>query len=522
MKKSAFILILLILLNLAGSPVYSKAEITANNLFFPVKYICESIGGKISWDSKQKSAIVNYQDKTLILRIGSKTIITNGSKRVLDHEIRIVGGRTLLPVNILNEELGTALSEQDCLSITAKKFIYLVKDQYFDEASSLLSKAFSNYLTKSSMQHLAVNLEQLRLQEKSTERWVDQVHQSIAIPVQNSEDTYYTVKFDKEGKINELGMQVKQEDSSPSPLYADPDSFTETDVSFGNGIWKLPGKLTIPKGKGPFPVVILIHDLGWGDKDGSTGNLKPFRDLAQGLASNNIAVLRYDKRTLVHSTKMMLVGNVTLNEEIEQDVYAAAEFLKTDERLDQNRIITLGYGLGGFALPEIMKIGQDTFKAGIIMSGISRPQYEILPDYLDYLLQKGMASSEQVDYVKEQVAILSSPEFNPKNPPDSYTMGNADYYSYMKNLNVLKTAEELKKPLLVMQGQRDFLVKADKDFKNWQKALQDNKMAEFKLYPKLNHLFTEGEGNSTPEEYFIKNNIPEYVIKDMVDFINRQ
>ncbi len=522
MKKSAFILSLLILLNLTGNPAYSKSVTAVTDMSFPVKYICESVGGTITWDSNQKSAIVHYQDKTLILKIGSKTIISNGSKRVLDHEIKIIGGRTVLPVKIINEELGTVLSEQDCLAITAKKFLALVKGGYFDEASFLLSKTFSNYLTKSSMQHLAESLELLQLQDKKTEFWMDQVHQSFAMPVANSKNTFYTVKFDKEGKINELGIQEKQEDFSQAPLYADTNSFTETDVSFGNGIWKLPGKLTLPKGKGPFPVVILIHDSGWGDKDGSIGYLKPFRDLAQGLASNNIAVLRYDKRTLVHSSKMMLIGNVTLNEEIEQDVYAAAEFLKKDYRIDKNRIITLGYGLGGYVMPEIMKTGQDTFKAGIIMSGISRPQYEILPDYLDYLLQKGMANREQVEYVKEQVAILSSPGFNPKNPPDNYTMGNANYYGYMKNLNVLKTVEELNKPLLVIQGQRDFLVKADKDYKNWQKALEDNKRAEFKLYPGLSHLYTEGEGDSAPEEYFIKNNIPEYVIKDIADFIYRQ
>jgi len=39
------------------------------------------------------------------------------------------------------------------------------------------------------------------------------------------------------------------------------------------------------------------------------------------------------------------------------------------------------------------------------------------------------------------------------------------------------------------------------------------------LYEKLNHLFLEGEGASYPKEYYEASNIPEYVIKDIADWV---
>ena len=58
---------------------------------------------------------------------------------------------------------------------------------------------------------------------------------------------------------------------------------------------ELPGILTVPKGEGPFPAVILLQGSGASDKDESVGNLKPFRDLAEGLAEKGIAKASYSK-----------------------------------------------------------------------------------------------------------------------------------------------------------------------------------------------------------------------------------
>lgn len=523
MKKYALILFTTGILNLAGG--FSFAE-TGHALYkkeyvFPVSYICESLGGKVSWNPKQRTVSVNYSSRSMELKIGSKTIKSNGKQKILADEVGISGGRTILPVSVLEEELGIRLSEQEYLSIVAKRFIKLMKSNGSEEAGALLSTIFSNYLTSGSLDKLANSVSELRLDSENTQYWQNSVHKIIGIPLSDKQHTFYAIKFDCEGKIDELGILGKQPEAAPAPAYASEGAFTESEVTIGKGVWKLPGTLSMPKGNGPFPAVILVQDAGAYDRDETTGYIKPFRDIAQGLAANKIAVLRYDKRSLVHSTKFKLIGNATLNEETEQDVFAAAEYLKTAEGIDKSRIIVLGHSLGGYALPGILTTGGDSFKAGIIMNGFTRPQYELFPEYLEYLQKKGMASSNQVEYIKKQVAFLSSPDFNPKNPPGGYTMGNEHYYGYMKSYSPKALAEKLNKPVLVMQGQRDIIVNTEIDFVNWKEALRQNSKAEFRLYTKLNHMFTEGEGDSTPREYYNITNIPLYVIDDIVNFINK-
>jgi uncharacterized protein len=46
------------------------------------------------------------------------------------------------------------------------------------------------------------------------------------------------------------------------PEYSKPDTFTEREVMIGDDSWKLPGTLTVPKGAGPFPAVVLVHGSG--------------------------------------------------------------------------------------------------------------------------------------------------------------------------------------------------------------------------------------------------------------------
>ena len=85
------------------------------------------------------------------------------------------------------------------------------------------------------------------------------------------------------------------------PAYASPAAYKESEVTVGTGQWALPATLTMPVAPGPVPAVVLVHGSGPGDRDATVGQIKQFKDLALGLASRGIAVLRYDKRTRVHA-----------------------------------------------------------------------------------------------------------------------------------------------------------------------------------------------------------------------------
>src|SRR6056297_2466998 len=105
----------------------------------------------------------------------------------------------------------------------------------------------------------------------------------------------------------------------------------------------LPGLIALPRGDGPFPVVVLVHGSGPNDRDETIGPNKPFRDLAWGLATREIAVLRYEKRTKQHQLRMALLAHsLTVKEETIDDALAAVAVLQAEKKVEKSRIVVLG------------------------------------------------------------------------------------------------------------------------------------------------------------------------------------
>ncbi len=104
----------------------------------------------------------------------------------------------------------------------------------------------------------------------------------VLVPCQFEKGTV-TVKtvFNSDKKIT--GLQFIPTDRAAfykSPSYVNPANFQQQKVQIGSDHNSLPGTLTIPVGKGPFPVVLLVHGSGPNDQDETIGPNKPFRDLS--------------------------------------------------------------------------------------------------------------------------------------------------------------------------------------------------------------------------------------------------
>jgi hypothetical protein len=86
---------------------------------------------------------------------------------------------------------------------------------------------------------------------------------------------------------------------------------------------------------------------------------------------------------------------------------------------------------------------------------------------------------------------------------------------------MISLAKKNKKPVLMLQGERDYQVPFS-EYLKWKATLNNNLNYQFASFQKLNHMFLEGEGKSTPEEYAIRSNVPEYVMEEIVKWIKAQ
>ncbi len=337
------------------------------------------------------------------------------------------------------------------------------------------------------------------------------------------------VVFDKEGRI--AGFQFVP--SGPqaeykAPAYADPALFEELEVTVGSPGWPLPGILTLPKGGGPFPALVLVHGSGPNDKDETIGPNKPFKDIAWGLAMKGIAVLRYEKRTRIFGPKLVADPGVasffTVKEETIDDALAAIVFLKKADRIDPGRIFVLGHSLGGMLVPRIATAGNGLGIGGyVVMAGLTRPIEETIVRQMTYIYGlDGSLSAEdktQLEDLKAQVAKIKA--FTEKDAASGERVLNApvSYWLDLRGYDPPALAATLDAPMLIIQGARDYQVTTD-DFENWKKALGGRTGVEFRLYPKLNHLFIEGQGFPTPDEYTrAHGSVAPYVIDDIANFV---
>jgi len=298
------------------------------------------------------------------------------------------------------------------------------------------------------------------------------------------------------------------------PAYSQPDTFTERQVTVGEGEWKLPGTLTVPKGAGPFPAVVLVHGTGPNDRDETVGGAKVFKDLAEGLGSRGIVVLRYEKRSKQYGSRMAVSKNFTIADETVDDAVKAAGLLRTQKEVDPNKVYVLGHDLGGYAAPRIAD--EDGQLAGlIILGGNVRPLEDLVIDQL----QAVGAQQSAMDQAKAVQARVKKLEHGDEDSPA--LMGEPPtFWLDLKGYNPAEKAKGFGKPILILQGERDYQVPM-KDFEMWKVALSGAKGLTVKSYPALNHLFIAGEGKSLPAEYGKPGHVAAEVIEDIAAFVKK-
>ena len=137
---------------------------------------------------------------------------------------------------------------------------------------------------------------------------------------------------------NSMAPAGSQEPAMPYP-------YETIDVEFPNskaGI-RLSGTLTIPKGSGPFPAIVLVTGSGPQNRDEEVIGHKPFLVIADYLARRGIAALRYDDRGVGGSGGSFSSATTF---DFTDDALAAAAFLAGSQRIDAKRVGIVGHSEG--------------------------------------------------------------------------------------------------------------------------------------------------------------------------------
>lgn len=293
--------------------------------------------------------------------------------------------------------------------------------------------------------------------------------------------------------------------------------------------YPLNGMLSIPEERnGTIPAVILVHGSGPSNMDGKVGNNYIFKEFAEGLSERGIAVIRYDKRTFVYGKEMRNDTGMSVKEETIEDAILAADLLRNDPRIDQNKIFIIGHSMGGMLAPRIDAEGGN-FAGIIIMAGSPRKLEEIMMTQNDLALK---SLNRVIRFIaKKQVAALSSKfdkiynltDEEAKSTPVLGKHVKAYYLKEMGEHPSIHYLKDLDKPVLIMQGEKDVQSTVEDDFEAYKKQLDQKPNVTFKLYPNLNHLFMPAiYGNilKVQKEYKVAQKVESQVFKDIADWIH--
>jgi dienelactone hydrolase len=313
------------------------------------------------------------------------------------------------------------------------------------------------------------------------------------------------------GQVAGFFIRPASRPAAGHPAYADTTRFRAVEVTVGSDPLGLPGTLTLPVGSGPFPGAVLVHGSGPQDRDETIGANKVFRDIAEGLASRGVAVLRYDKRSLRYPEA--LKDNPTIDAEVVLDAVSAVKLLQARPEIDPKRVFVIGHSLGAGLAPEI-GVRAGTVAGVALLAPPGRKPWDIVVAQMRYL---GTPDSIVADAERSATLLRSG-----KATGRSMTFVGVplSYWQDWGRRDGPAQARKLGRPVLVLHGERDFQI-VDEDIAVWKKRLDGVKDVRFVSLPGLNHLFIEGTGKPGPAEYETPGHVDPRVIDELARFISR-
>jgi hypothetical protein len=325
----------------------------------------------------------------------------------------------------------------------------------------------------------------------------------ISIPMQS----FVAVREEYAAYVEPLRMAMASAAKAVEPDYsATADApFTAEEVTVRANDITLGGTLLLPKsGKRPFPAVITITGSGQQTRDepipiAGLEKYRPFRQIAESLASQGIAVLRVDDRGVGKSTGRETLLKVTTFD-FADDTRAQIAYLRTRPEIDPKRIALVGHSEGGIIAPIIASTDPN-IAAIVLMAGTAKTGEAVIVDQTSDLLDRDpiLTLEEKAKRLAGQKILLRTivEGGDISKLPD--TVKNAWYKAFLI-YDPLPTIRKVKQPILILQGEIDRQVTAEQATA-LEKAAHDagNKNVTVRVFPNLNHLFLPAKTGSFNE-----------------------
>jgi pimeloyl-ACP methyl ester carboxylesterase len=316
-----------------------------------------------------------------------------------------------------------------------------------------------------------------------------------------------------------------------------PFPYRAEDVAYDNvaGHAHLAGTLTLPEGKGPFSVVLLITGSGSQDRDETIFDHKPFLLWADYLTRRGIAVLRVDDRGMGGST-----GDVTqaTTADFAGDVEAGMAYLKSRADIDPHRIGLMGHSEGGVIAP-IVASHDPSVAFIVLLAGIGETGEDVL------LAQKRLietASGIPAAVVAQSVANMRRLDDAVKDAPDQATADarlaaswravaggapmpdgldamTSPWVRWFLRYDPRPTLAKVRCPVLAIGGSKDLQVPASENLAGIKAALAGNPDVTVTELPHLNHLMQTATTGQVSEYVKIEETVSPAALKTVGDWI---
>ncbi|MCI0157777.1 hypothetical protein KNO15_13835 [Leifsonia shinshuensis] len=141
---------------------------------------------------------------------------------------------------------------------------------------------------------------------------------------------------------------------------------------------------------------------------------------------------------------------------------------------------------------------------------------------IDYVagIEPAAGGSDTVDGAADAIARTEDPALSPGTPSTELLFGwPASYWLDLREFDQVATAAALNRPILILQGGRDYQVTEADDLAGWRAGLDGRPGVSIRVFPDDDHMFFRGSGPSAPSDYQVENHVDPAVVDAIVDWL---